>query len=142
MGLELQEQHTDSTYTIKFKPVETSVYRDGVWITNRVDDPSLIAVIVVKPGMYALKKLGGKSLGASPLTQPFVVEAGKAYFALPTAWEADVHQGITVVNDVIVPARTATNHYSTFSVAKRPQTAVPSSFLSLSYVAPEASFRS
>ena len=80
MGLVLQEQHTDSTYTIKFKPVETSVYRDGVWITKRVDDPSLIAVIAVKPGTYTLKKLGGKSLGASRLTQPFVVDAGKAYY--------------------------------------------------------------
>lgn len=78
MGLVLQEQHTDSTYTIKFKPVETSVYRDGVWITKRVD--VLTSLIAVKPGTYALKKLGGKSLVESPLTKPFVVDAGKAYY--------------------------------------------------------------
>jgi hypothetical protein len=62
LGLVLQEQKTDATYTIKFKPV---------------DVPSLVAV---KPGTYALKKLGGKSLAESPLTQPFVVDAGKAYY--------------------------------------------------------------
>src|SRR5262245_20156362 len=62
LGLVLQEQHTNSTYTIEFQPG---------------DVPSVIAV---PPGTYALIKLGGKSLRASPLTKPFVVDAGKAYY--------------------------------------------------------------
>lgn len=96
--------------------------------------------IELQPGRYRLAARDDVTTRSShgiPVPVELSVEAGKAYYALPTAWAADVRRTVTVVNDTIIPERTTAN-YGTFTVeTKSPRTVAPTAFRSLTYVSSE-----
>jgi hypothetical protein len=96
--------------------------------------------IELRPGRYRLAArddvVTRTSYGIS-VPAELTVEPGKAYYALPTAWAADVRRTVTVVNDTIIPERTTAN-YGTFTVETKAARAVaPAAFRSLTYVPSE-----
>jgi hypothetical protein len=72
----------------------------------------------------------------TPHVVQLTVEAGKAYYLLPTRWVENERPAITMIGTTPVATTTADRH-SSFSVqTSTPSAAPPPDFLALSYAAP------
>jgi hypothetical protein len=99
--------------------------------------------VELRPGRYTLSPpntAATRAVFGIPRPVELTVEAGKAYFLLPTRSVEDVRPTVAVAGNFVYPSQTGTS-YGSFSVQAQPaQAAPPPGFQGLSYVAPDAAF--